>query len=116
MKGILCKYNSKEEKIFRYQTYVFCNLKQDWVPAYQCNKHHCPSHAFEPVVSVNVPVGRCDECPYHYTKPNSEDWEFNDYFCKITRSPIAKCIEWDTEIPAVPEWCPFRSKEEVNEE
>ena len=32
MRGILCKYNSNEEKKFGHQTHVFCKLKQTWVP------------------------------------------------------------------------------------
>lgn len=113
MRGILCKYNSNEEKKFGHQTHVFCKLKQTWVPIYKCGKQHCQSHKFQPVVSINIPVGRCDECPYHYTKPTSGAGCADDYICKIARRTITTYVEWDSELPAVPDWCPFRPKEEV---
>ena len=111
MRGVLCKYNSNSEKKIGFQNYVFCNLKNKWVPIYQCNKGQCREHEFNPVVSVTIPVGRCDECPYHYIHISPDIDSGDDYICKIANKVIASYIEFDSELPVVPEWCPFRSKE-----
>ena len=109
MRGVLCKYNSKREQKLGFQDYVFCDLKNKWVPIYQCRKGQCQEHEFNPVVSVAVPVGRCDECPYHYIHINFDD---DSYKSKITNKVNTSYLELDSEFPVVPEWCPFRSKEE----
>lgn len=108
MRGILCKYNQNIEKKIGHQAHIYCLKRKEWVPVYKCSKTHCNQHAFKPVVSVNIPVGRCDQCPYHYTKPTPNAGYAEDYFCKIANKAIGHYIEWDSEIPAVPDWCPFR--------
>lgn len=111
MRGVLCKYNSKKEQLIDHRTNVYCNKRKTWVPVYTCNKS-CQYHTLIPTVSVTVPVGRCDECPYHYTRPTDGAGYAEDYFCRKANKEIAHYIEWESEIPTVPEWCPFREKED----
>lgn len=35
-----------------------------------------------------------------------------DYYCGINKKKIAEYVERDKELPKVPEWCPYRVKEE----
>jgi hypothetical protein len=32
-----------------------------------------------------------------------------DYYCILANKKIAGYVEWDREMPEVPEWCPIRS-------
>lgn len=113
MRGVLCKYNSKREEKIGHQTHVFCNKKKEWIPVYKCGKQHCAEHEFYASVLVAIPVGRCDECPYHTTKATPGAGFADDYYCKKTGKIITTYVEWDSEIPPVPDWCPYREKEVI---
>jgi hypothetical protein len=39
-----------------------------------------------------------------------------DYLCKACgKRKIVGYVEWDSEIPPVPDWCPFRIKSEEDD-
>ena len=65
MRGVLCKYNQNEEKKIGHQSHIYCTKREEWVPVYKCKKGACKDHKFKTEVVVQVPVGRCDECPFH---------------------------------------------------
>lgn len=80
---------------------------------------------------ICLEIETCKECPFsveerHWT---SDSWEHAfDYYCKLTPDTIkfkgkifnyknfgdnsykkiAGYVEWDSEMPNVPEWCPIR--------
>ena len=108
MKGVLCKYNKNEEKKIGHQTHIYCVKKEEWIPIYKCGKGSCKDHKFNIEIVVQVPVGRCDECPMHYTKATPYAGCATDYYCKITGIKTSSYVEYDDEINPVPESCPFR--------
>ena len=67
-------------------------------------------------IKTETNVNKCNECPYHITKPQYtiDSWEHPEgYFCsKKDNRPIAEYIEWESELPPIPEWCPFKNKKE----
>lgn len=59
-----------------------------------------------------IPIGRCDDCPFYYTDYTRGAGCADDYFCKAARGrKIAGYVEYASEIPPVPSWCPFYIKE-----
>lgn len=64
--------------------------------------------------TIHLSIKNCTECPYHKSKRHwtSDSWEHAyDYFCQINfNKPIATYIEWPSEMPDVPDWCPLRVK------
>lgn len=61
---------------------------------------------------ITIPVGRCDECPFHYTDYTRGAGCADDYFCKVAGDrKIAGYVEYASEIPPAPSWCPFYIKE-----
>lgn len=91
----------------------FCTLQNVEVPSYKCDRANCKMCEFAPAVNVIIPVGRCDTCPLHYTERTPRAGYALDYFCKASNGrKIVGYVEWDSEIPPVPDWCPFRAKEE----
>jgi hypothetical protein len=64
-------------------------------------------------VVITVPVKKCDKCPFHKTERTAGAGYALDYFCgKIDNKEITGYVEWESEMPGVPEWCPFRKKGE----
>lgn len=69
--------------------------------------------------SITIEIKNCLECPYVHSEKlyTGDSWEHAyDYFCSKT-SPtskkIAGYIEWPSEMPDIPDWCPCRPKNEV---
>ena len=64
-----------------------------------------------------VGIGRCDECPcVKKTRTPRAGFAF-DYYCNACQTlsgpkKITTYVEYDDEIPPVPDWCPFKIKEE----
>lgn len=111
--GVLCKYCTPHKDSNK----IFCHLKNCDVEGYECDKDHCSYHSFEPAAMVVVGVGRCDVCPYvKETRTPRAGFAF-DYYCNACQTPegprkITGYIEYDSEIPPVPDWCPFKIKED----
>ncbi len=49
-------------------------------------------------------------CPFVHSERTQGAGFAVDYWCNGTKTPrkIIGYIEWDSEIPPVPEWCPYR--------
>lgn len=62
--------------------------------------------------SIHLSIENCLECPYCKSKRHwtADSWEHaEDYFCNLkNEKPIATYIEWPSEMPEVPDWCPIR--------
>lgn len=89
--------------------YLHCNKKNcDLKSVIDCRC--CDYREFEPQVIVKVPVGRCDTCPFVHSELTPRAGYALDYYCKATpsRKRIVGYVEYDHEIPEVPDWCPFR--------
>lgn len=106
-KTVECKYYSPINKIT-----CFCQKQNKEVPRWKCDKK-CELHEFEPVAFVVVGVGRCDVCPLVKKTRTPRTGCAFDYYCKaVNDKKIVGYIEWDSEIPPIPDWCPFREEEE----
>ena len=112
-RGVLCKHCVPYEDSNK----IYCKLKKCDIEGYKCDKGHCSSHSFEPAAMVVVGVGRCDECPcVKETRTPRAGFAF-DYYCNACQTPsgpkqITTYIEYDSEMPPVPDWCPFKIKED----
>ena len=113
-RGVLCKYCVP----YKDSNKIYCKLKKYDVEGYKCDKGHCSDHSFEPAAMVVIGVGRCDECPCVETTRTPEAGYAFDYWCKACRDEqdeprkITGYVEWDSEIPPVPGWCPFKIEED----
>lgn len=111
--GVLCRHCQP----YADTNNIYCQLKKETVPGYKCDKHHCKDHEFSKTAMVVVGVGRCDECPcVKQTRTPRAGYAF-DYYCNAVQTPsgpmrITTYVEYDSEIPPVPDWCPFKIKEE----
>lgn len=116
-KGVLCKYCVPYED----SNNIYCKLKKCDTPGYKCDKGNCSDHQFAPAVFVSIGVGRCDECPcVKETRTPRAGFAF-DYYCNACQTPdgpkkITGYIEYDSEMPPVPDWCPFRRVEDEDYE
>lgn len=92
---------------------IFCTKKREFITQpYKCSKSECPDCNFPTLAIITIPVGRCDECPFHYTDYTRGAGCADDYFCKAAGGKkIVGYVEWESEIPSVPTWCPFYIKE-----
>ena len=107
MTEVTCKYRANIEE------QIYCKKKQKFVKhSFECSKNRCEDCEFPTLAIINIPVGRCDECPFHYIDYTRGAGCANDYFCKAANGKkIAGYVEWESEIPPVPAWCPFYIKE-----
>ena len=112
---VLCKHCVPYEDSNK----IYCKLKKCDIERYECDKGHCSNHSFETVAMVVVGVGRCDECPcVKETRTPRAGFAF-DYYCNACQTPsgpkqITTYIEYDNEMPPVPDWCPFKIKGDEN--
>lgn len=112
-RGVLCKYCVPYEDSNK----IYCKLKKCDIEGYKCDKGHCFDHSFEPAAMVVIGVGRCDECPcVKETRTPRAGFAF-DYYCNACQTSngprkITGYIEYDSEMPPVPDWCPFKIKED----
>ena len=63
---------------------------------------------------IGIEIEKCNKCPYVYTEPvlTGDSWDhMEDYICTQNNQKIAGCVEWPSEIPPVPDWCPTRIKQ-----
>lgn len=95
---------------FDHPTYhCYCHKKNCQVQEYKCSI--CELREFAP--AAMVPVGRCDKCPYVKMERTPNAGYAFDYFCKACGDrKIVGYVEYDSEIPPVPGWCPYHIKEE----
>jgi hypothetical protein len=54
-------------------------------------------------------------CPMLGSEPTKGAGCATDYYCMLANKPIAGYVEWESEMPEVPEWCPLRSDKEYLE-
>lgn len=107
--GVLCKYCQPYET----NNNIYCNFLKMNIEGYKCDKAHCQHHQFEHTVFVGI--GRCDDCPFVTISRTPRAGYAYDYYCTANpeeKKCIASYVEYDSEIPPVPQWCPFRAKEE----
>lgn len=64
---------------------------------------------------IVVEIKKCDKCPFVESSRTVGAGFALDYFCTKMRSPetgemkkIAGYVEWDREMPTVPDWCPVK--------
>lgn len=58
---------------------------------------------------VQFNIEKCDKCPFVKTKLTKGFGYALDYMCsKKDNRVITSYIEWDSQIPPVPEWCPIK--------
>lgn len=66
------------------------------------------------MTKIEFEIKDCQDCPFCETKRmyTGDSWEHAfDYFCKkADNKQIATYIEWRSEMPEVPDWCPCRRK------
>ena len=103
--GVLCKHCQPYEN----SNYIYCNFLKMNIEGYKCDKAYCQHHQFE--YTVFVGVGRCDECPFVKVSRTPKAGYAHDFVCTKADKTIATYVEYDSEIPPVPQWCPFRVKE-----
>lgn len=59
-------------------------------------------------------IDNCSHCPLHKTQPlvTADPWEHaSDYYCGSNGEKIAGYIEWESEMPDIPNWCPHLLRE-----
>ena len=59
-------------------------------------------------------INNCSHCPLHRTQPliTSDSWEHaSDYYCESNGKKIAGYIEWESDMPNIPNCCPHLLKE-----
>ena len=106
---VICKYRKDID-----ESNIFCEKIKEQMKSCYCTQGHCKSCEFPTVAEIKISVGRCDQCPMCETNRTIGAGYALDYFCKAKNGErIAHYIEYDFEIPPVPEWCPFR-KEDIN--
>lgn len=105
---VVCKYRKDID-----ESNIFCEKTKENVKPYYCSKGHCKNCEFPTVAEIKISVGRCDQCPMSETSRTAGAGYALDYFCKAKKGKrIAYYIEYDAEIPPVPDWCPFRKEKE----
>ena len=106
MNTVVCKHRVDIEN------QIYCQKKKKFIePQYKCSKGECAECEFPTLALVTIQVGRCDECPFHYTERTIGAGYAFDYFCKAAENrKITGYVEYPSEIPAVPSWCPFYLK------
>lgn len=63
------------------------------------------------MAKIYLEIDKCSQCPFHYTVPvdTGDSWDhMEDYMCSKGNKKIAGAVEWPSEIPVVPEWCPIK--------
>ena len=62
---------------------------------------------------IQIELTSCRNCPYvDITRTPGAGYAF-DYWCEFSeRKLILGYIEYPSEIPSIPEWCPCRVKED----
>lgn len=88
---------------------IFCRKHNKFIDQpYKCSKSYCKDCHFPTLAIITIPVGRCDECPFCYTDYTRGVGCADDYFCKAAKNKkIVGYVEYEQEIPPVPDWCPF---------
>lgn len=104
---VVCEHRAEIEE------QIFCKKKKEFIKQpYECSKGECKDCHFPTLAIITIPVGRCDECPFHYTDYTRGAGCADDYFCKAAGGrKIVGYVEYPSEIPPVPTWCPFYIKE-----
>ena len=67
------------------------------------------------MAKICLEIDKCSQCPFHYTVPvdTGDSWDhMEDYMCSKGNKKIAGAVEWPSEIPVVPEWCPIKLDQE----
>lgn len=111
--------NMKSEVVCKHRVEIgeniFCNKHKTFIDkhfAYKCSKGQCKDCEFPTLAVITINIGRCDECPYCDTERTMGAGYAFDYFCKASKKKkkIVGYVEYDSEIPPVPAWCPFYIK------
>ena len=107
--GVLCIHCKPNTNPLYGDNYIYCDKHKTVIEGYKCGKGFCDSCEFEPMAFI--PIGRCDECLHHYTTRTPRAGDAYDYWCRKANKKIVTYVEYDSEIPPVPQWCPYRIKE-----
>lgn len=65
-------------------------------------------------IKLEYDIEKCWDCPKCISEPTQTADSFEvalDYYCGVNNKKIAGYIEYDSEMPKVPNWCPLLSKE-----
>lgn len=108
--GVLCIHCKTNTNPLYGDNYIYCDKHKTVIEVYKCGKKFCDSCEFEPMAFV--PIGRCDDCPFVEVSRTLGAGYAHDYLCRKTQKTIVSYVEYDSEIPPVPQWCPFKIKEE----
>ena len=68
---------------------------------------------------IGFEIEKCDKCPFVQLERTQGAGYAHDYWCTKTmdkRKLIVGYVEWDSEIPEVPEWCPCKIETQTKEE
>lgn len=65
---------------------------------------------------IGFEIEKCNKCPFVKTELTFGAGYAMDYICTKTNKRIVGYVEWDSEIPEVPEWCPCKIEIENKEE
>lgn len=66
-------------------------------------------------VRVYIDIDRCDGCPFVEVKRTMGAGYAHNYYCtavKRVNNKLAGYVEYNSEIPTPPSWCPFRKENE----
>ena len=60
------------------------------------------------IIQATMEIEKCNECPFHDTRRTPGAGYAIDYFCVLEKGKeIAGYIEWNSDLPYVPDWCPI---------
>lgn len=70
-------------------------------------------------IKIILSIGKCDSqysngvrCPFFYTERTENAGYALDYFCEAANGrKIVGYVEWDSDVPPVPDWCPNLCKD-----
>ena len=65
---------------------------------------------------IGFEIKKCEECPFLRLERTQGAGYAHDYWCSKINRKIAGYVEYPSEIPEVPEWCPCKIETQTEEE
>lgn len=109
--SVVCIHRKPNTNPLYEGNYIYCDKHKTVIEVYKCGKGFCGSCEFEPAAAI--PIGRCDDCPFVEVSRTPRAGYAHDYLCSKTNKTIINYVEYDSEIPPIPDWCPYRLKGET---